>query len=236
MKTNRSLNNRIMVFTVVRRSVLAVISKQSQHHSDFTARFVVTANRTTETQKMMMSSTMKLKRPIRNTGITVEERAKLRAVRKERASKFMADQQQGGIGGGDGTGAQHAGRGVTTRSNLATSHYIWYLSIGIPAGLLIWGFNDENSPPAQFCRITGITAFVRSYTDEIAKPVYDKLLPDWSQVNGGNLSIVFHCISSYMTFQINKFLLHVLLNIDAECSTRYSNSAYPGSRFGKYIS
>jgi hypothetical protein len=164
-----------MVFTVVRRSALAVISKQS-HHSDFTARY---AARTIETQTM---SSMKLKRPVRNTGITVEERAKLHAVRKERATKFMADQQQGG--GGDSTGAQTIQGRSVTRTNLATSHYIWYLSVGIPAGLLIWGFNDENSPPAQFCRITGITAFVRSYTDEIAKPVYDKLLPDWSQVNG----------------------------------------------------
>jgi hypothetical protein len=123
---------------------------------------------------------MTLKRPVRNTAITVEERAKLRAVRKERATKFMADHQQGGSDGA-GANAIKGGRGVT-RTNLATSHYIWYLSVGIPAGLLIWGFNDENSPPAQFCRITGITAFIRSYTDEIAKPVYDKLLPDWSQV------------------------------------------------------
>ena len=161
-----------MVFTAVRRTALAVISKQS-HQSDFTSRVVA---RTMETQTM---PSLKLKRPVRNAGITVEERAKLRAVRKERATKFMADQQQ--QGGGTTGATAIPGRGVT-RTNLATSHYIWYLSVGIPAGLLIWGFNDENSPPAQFCRITGITAFVRSYTDEIAKPVYDKLLPDWSQV------------------------------------------------------
>jgi hypothetical protein len=122
-------------------------------------------------------------RPLRNTGITIAERAALRAARKERATKFMADQQvttTTNVSGATG------GTGRVTRTNLATSHFIWYLSVGIPAGLLIWGFNDENSPPAKFCRITGITSFIRSYTDEIAKPVYDKLLPDWSQVMDKN--------------------------------------------------
>ena len=121
---------------------------------------------------------MKLKRPVRNTAITVEERAKLRALRKERATKFMGNQQQGGGSGGGGGG----GNWIVNPANRATSHYLWYFLVGVPAGLLIWGFNDENSPPAQFCRVTGITAWVRSYTDVIAKPVYDKLLPDWSQV------------------------------------------------------
>jgi hypothetical protein len=173
-----------MVFTVVRRSALAVMSKQS-HQSDWIARLAV---RSIETDTAITTQpTMKLKRPVRNTTITIEERAKLRAVRKEQATKFMADQQQVGGGGGGGATGSTSGRGTVTRTNLATSHYIWYLSVGIPAGLLIWGFNDENSPPAQFCRVTGITAFIRSYTDEIAKPVYDKLLPDWSQVN------FFHC-------------------------------------------
>ena len=170
-----ALNHLTMMFTVVRRSAMAVVSKQS-HHSDVIARF---AARTLETEAIPKAT--KLKRPVRNTGITLEERAKLRAVRKERATKFMADQQQVG---GDGAQAIKggSGRGIT-RTNLATSHYIWYLGVGVPAGLLIWGFNDENSPPAQFCRVTGITSFIRSYTDVISKPVYDKLLPDWSQVN-----------------------------------------------------
>jgi hypothetical protein len=118
-------------------------------------------------------------RPIRNKEITIAERATLRAARKERATKFMADQQ---VTTTSGANVASAGASRTTRTNLATSHLLWYLSIGIPAGLLIWGFNDEDSPPAKFCRMTGITAFIRSYTDEISKPVYDKLLPDWSQV------------------------------------------------------
>lgn len=198
-----------MVFNVVRRSALAVVSKQS-HHSDFIYRF---AARTMETET---SHSMTLKRPVRNTGISVEERAKLRAVRKERATKFMADQQKGGRGGGDGNGAHTSG---VTRTNLATSHYIWYLSVGIPAGLLIWGFNDENSPPAQFCRMTGITAFVRSYTDEIAKPVYDKLLPDWSQVNGRSSIYVFLTLQLLTQTSSSIIFIHSILIIDAKCST-----------------
>ena len=167
----------MVLFTTVRRSGLSVLSKQSHTTAELIARF---AARTIETDASAVA-TKTLKRPVRNTAITEVERAKLRAVRKERATKFMADQQQGGSEGAVGSSSSSA-KGVT-RTNLATSHYLWYLSVGIPAGLLIWGFNDENSPPAQFCRMTGITSFIRSYTDEIAKPVYDKLLPDWSQVN-----------------------------------------------------
>lgn len=113
--------------------------------------------------------------PTARSSITLAERAALRAARKERATKFMAEQQKT-------TDAGSAATGRVTRTNLAMSHYIWYLSVGIPAGLLIWGFNDENSPPAKFCRMTGITDFVRSYTDVIAQPAHNKLLPDWSQV------------------------------------------------------
>ena len=122
--------------------------------------------------------------PIRNIGITVSERAALRAARKERATKFIAEQQQHQntstttLSSSSNRGSSSSGRSTT----LATSHYIWYLSIGIPTGLLVWGMNDEHSPPAQFCEMIGITQFIKQYTDEISQPVYDKLLPDWSQV------------------------------------------------------
>ena len=122
--------------------------------------------------------------PIRNIGITVSERAALRAARKERATKFIAEQQQHQntstttLSSSSNRGSSSSGRSTT----LATSHYIWYLSIGIPTGLLVWGMNDEHSPPAQFCEMIGITQFIKHYTDEISQPVYDKLLPDWSQV------------------------------------------------------
>lgn len=65
---------------------------------------------------------------------------------------------------------------------LMAGKYIWYAAVGVPTALLIWGFGDPDSPPARLSRWTGLTGFVRSYTDEIAKPSHDKLLPDWSQV------------------------------------------------------
>jgi hypothetical protein len=54
--------------------------------------------------------------------------------------------------------------------------------VGVPSAILIWGFSDENSPPAQFSRMVGLTDFIGRYTEEIARPSHTKLLPDWSQV------------------------------------------------------
>jgi hypothetical protein len=54
--------------------------------------------------------------------------------------------------------------------------------VAVPATLLVWGSSDENSPPAKFSEMIGLTGFIRSFTDEIAKPSHNKLLPDWSQV------------------------------------------------------
>jgi hypothetical protein len=68
------------------------------------------------------------------------------------------------------------------RSNVMLSRYVWYLSVGVPSAILIWGLSDETSPPAQFSRMIGLTAFVGQYTEEIARPSHTKLLPDWSQV------------------------------------------------------
>lgn len=130
-------------------------------------------------------------RPVRRSNVSPAERAKLRAARKERASKIMEQQQQGGGAAAtkDGAaataeGAATAGGAGSTRAttNVALSRYIWYLSVGVPSALLAWGFSDENSPPARLCKAIGLTGLVRSYTDEIAKPAHTKLLPDWSQV------------------------------------------------------
>jgi hypothetical protein len=184
-----------MVFALVAcRSTFAVVSRQSQCSVNGIMAAVRLASATAEVIVTTTAIQQSMKRPVRNAGITLAERAALRAARKERATKFMANQQHQ-QGGGHATNGGSSGRATST--NLATSHYIWYLGVGIPTGLLVWGLNDENSPPAQFCRITGITGFIRSYTDEISKPVYDKLLPDWSQVNG---EIVFFCFECGSTF------------------------------------
>ena len=154
--------NKCMLLSIAARRTASHWTSHSS--SALTRRFVTHADAATATTP-------------RKTGITLAERAALRAARKERATKFMAEQQQT-----TESAAASSTSGRVTRTNLAMSHYIWYLSVGIPAGLLIWGFNDENSPPAQFCRVTGLTDFVRSYTDVIAQPAHNKLLPDWSQV------------------------------------------------------
>jgi hypothetical protein len=159
------MSSLVLVSGVARRSACEMASRSSL------IRFV-SVDATAAVQSM--ASAVK-QRPVRRTGMTLTERAAVRAARKEQATKFMAEHQK--------TTTDGSSTGRAAHTNLAMSQYIWYLSVGIPAGLLVWGFNDENSPPAQFCHVTGITAFIRSYTDAIAKPAHNKLLPDWSQVS-----------------------------------------------------
>jgi hypothetical protein len=70
------------------------------------------------------------------------------------------------------------------------SKWIWYAAVGVPSALLIWGLSDENSPPAKFTEMIGLTGFIHSFTDEIAKPSHEKLLPDWSQVSVAYLDVL----------------------------------------------
>lgn len=138
-------------------------------------------------RSMMLSTTTGAsRRPIRKT-VSPKERAELRSARKERATRTLQQQQQGGetVEGG-ATSAAAAASGSTTLSttkSLAMSRWIWYLGLGVPTVLLVWGFQDEKSPPAKFCKLIGLTGLVSGWTDQLAKPSFDKLLPDWSQVN-----------------------------------------------------
>jgi hypothetical protein len=123
------------------------------------------------------------------TPVPKAERTTLRASRKERAAQFMQQQAKGGnIEGDAASTAAGAAVAASTKTEAAarglmSSKYIWYASIGIPTALLVWGFSDSNSPPAKLSKWIGLTGFIQQYTDEIAKPSHDKLLPDWSQVN-----------------------------------------------------
>ncbi len=98
--------------------------------------------------------------------VTPAERLALRAARKERASKLLNTEST----------ASSGGRGFVGNK------YFWYASVIIPSGILVWGFRDENSPPAKFAEMIGLTGFLSKYIDDIAKPSHEKLLPDWSQV------------------------------------------------------
>lgn len=113
--------------------------------------------------------------PVRKE-VSAEERAVLRAARKARASKAM--QQPG----------QDA-PAATAQISAARVKWFWYLGVIVPTGLFAWGYNDENSPPAKFCQMIGLSNFVKSYTDEISKPSHEKLLPDWNQMPNVPLDI-----------------------------------------------
>jgi len=129
-----------------------------------------------------------LRRPVRKT-VTPQERAELRAARRERATRLLQQQQEGGGQVGDAAavvgGASSSGAASSTgrkASLVMSSRWVWYLGLGVPTALLVWGFQDENSPPAKFSRLIGLTGLVSGWTDQFAKPSFDKLLPDWSQV------------------------------------------------------
>ena len=61
----------------------------------------------------------------------------------------------------------------------------WWLyvgGLGIPTALVVWGWNDKDSPPAQLAKAIGLSKLVNNFAYELSKPSHDKLLPDWSQV------------------------------------------------------
>ena len=120
-------------------------------------------------------------KPVLRKPVSIEERAANRAARKERASKFIAQARGTPMPEGEGATAT-AGRSV-----LAT-RWVWYMGVLVPAGVLFWGYNDKDSPPAKLSDAIGLTDWLTSWTDQYAKPSHDKLLPDWSQVS------VLYCI------------------------------------------
>jgi len=104
--------------------------------------------------------------------ITVQERAGLRAARRERANKFVQEAK----------GIESGSVGTASSTKVLTSKYTWYAAIGIPSVLLAWGLSDENSPPAQFSKLIGLTDLIEQLSESYAKPAHAKLLPDWSQM------------------------------------------------------
>jgi len=107
--------------------------------------------------------------------VTQKERAALRAARKERAAQLLKKSK-----GGEGESA--GASSTSSKAAIFSNKYFWYASVCVPSALLIWGFSDSDSPPAKFCDLIGLSGFVQKYTDQIAKPSYEKLLPDWSQM------------------------------------------------------
>lgn len=160
---------------------------------------LTTLRRTTISRQSyrLFSDATKQQRPVRRA-VSEEERASLRAARKERATQTL--QQITGDGAAAAASAKSAGSasggGVDSALSRALgSRWIWYAGVGLPAGILVWLFSDENSPPAKACRWIGLTKFISGYTDQIAKPSHAKLLPDWSQVrvDCGFYFLIFPC-------------------------------------------
>lgn len=140
--------------------------------------------RQTMTRRSFADTGATIKRPAK---ITKEERAALRAARKERAARLLQQQQQGTAEAGASASTTASSTTTTTASRPASSifmsRWMWYLGIAVPTGLVVWGAQDENSPPAKFSKFIGLTGLISSFADEMAKPAHDKLLPDWSQVS-----------------------------------------------------
>lgn len=114
----------------------------------------------------------------RPTNISTEERAALRAARRERGRQILQQQQQ--------QGAQVETNLTATakfHNRVAGSRWLWYVGIVVPTALVTWAVNDETSPPARLAESMGVAGWVRSKFEEMAVPQYDKLLPDWSQVS-----------------------------------------------------
>ena len=138
--------------------------------------------------------------PVRRT-VTPDERAALRAARKARTSPSSNQAPRSGDGGQSSNAAQPS---TIAQISASRAKYVWYLGLIVPTGLLAWGYNDENSPPAKFSEMIGLTGIVESFAEEFAKPAHEKLLPDWNQVriisirhNGSNdMALGLWCVAS----------------------------------------
>jgi hypothetical protein len=107
--------------------------------------------------------------------ISMEKRTALRAARRERANRFLAQER--------GTPLGNSATASIPGSSMLATRWVWYLGVAVPTALLAWGYNDENSPPAKLSKAIGLTDRLTSWTDQFAKPSNDKLLPDWSQAS-----------------------------------------------------
>jgi mitochondrial import inner membrane translocase subunit TIM50 len=166
-------------------SLWQIPASVARRHQSFSSSSTATVN---TPPTMMMNAVIR-----RPKSITKQERAALRSARKEQASRLMQAQQSGGATTATSTTASASATaaaststassgGAVRPSMLLSSRWMWYLGLGIPTGLLIWGLNDPDSPPAKFSQLIGLSSFIASYTDQIARPSHEKLLPDWSQM------------------------------------------------------
>jgi len=139
--------------------------------------------------------------PIRKT-VTKEERAVIRAARKERVTQSLEATAATTEASSSSSSSFSSSKGATVEGSTSSStnttttttmssgkkklyedpRLIFGLGFGIPTALLAWGLNDENSPPAKFSRLIGLSGYIESTADTFNRPYADKLLPDWTQM------------------------------------------------------
>ena len=161
--------------------------------------------------------------------VSKSEREMLRKARKERAAQTMEAEKSG----------ESAATTVSTslgtkKSILSDSRFVFGIGVGVPTLLLGWGIYDENSPPAKFSQLIGLTAQITSIADEYARPNYAKLLPDWADVSSFQLlqllSLYFILLDNFFySYSLIKLYFPLLIcwfGLVAQCSKRYGTSTY----------
>lgn len=112
--------------------------------------------------------------------VTMEQRAALRAARKDQAAQVISKETS--------TANQAASTSSSSSSSAGTSfsastvRMLWYAGAGVPTLLLAWGIYDSESLPAKFAEFIGITSVIKGFTKQYTDPISTKLVPDWSQM------------------------------------------------------
>lgn len=123
--------------------------------------------------------------PPRRT-LSPNERAALRASRKQQAAQSMEAQSSSAsksAGGSSSAGKAISSSAVTAGKKPMDTRVVYGLGVGVPTVLLAWGIADETSPPAKFARMIGVTKQWDEFADQFARPIREKLLPDWPMPN-----------------------------------------------------
>mmetsp|Transcript_18695 Transcript_18695/g.24280 ORF Transcript_18695/g.24280 Transcript_18695/m.24280 type:complete len:422 (+) Transcript_18695:196-1461(+) len=107
--------------------------------------------------------------------VTKEQRAALRAARKEKAQAFRKDQD--GSSAAEGSGG-FGGKQKMTPISGSNAKLLWYAGAGIPTLLIAWGVWDNESPPAKLAYMLGL----KKFQDTFYVPPTNKLLPNWEDM------------------------------------------------------
>jgi len=97
----------------------------------------------------------------------------------------MEAQKDGGVSstaGAEGASSSSASSSAAPVRLPFSSRVVYGAGVGVPTLLLAWGLYDDESPPAKFAELVGLTAKIRGVADEFARPNRAKLIPDWSEI------------------------------------------------------